>query len=90
VARSSQFYRDERASGFRPQPALLRIGFRGRRHPQRVAAGILRGNRAGTLAESDIYSQQARKIGRLHVYVRKHVENKAAKGKMAGSRFLRE
>jgi hypothetical protein len=60
------------------------------RHPQRVAAGIPRGNRAGTPAESNIYSQQTRKIRRLHVYARKHVENKAAKEKMGGSRFLRE
>jgi hypothetical protein len=60
------------------------------RHPQRVAAGIPRGNRAGTLAESISYSQQMRKIRRLQVYACKHVENKAAKGKMDGSRFLRE
>jgi len=55
-----------------------------------VAAGIPRGNRAGTLAESGIYSQQPRNIRRLQVYARKHVENTAAKGEMDGSRLLRE
>jgi hypothetical protein len=64
---------------------------RGRtRHPQRVAAEIPRGNSAGTLAESGIYSHRAQKIRRLRVYAGKRVENKVAKGKMGGSRLLRE
>jgi hypothetical protein len=74
-----------------PKPALPTASDLGwTRHPQRVAAGIPRDNRAGTLAESGIYSQQARKIRRLHVYAGKRVENEAAKGKMGSSRLLRE
>ena len=71
------------------QGTVLCTGIKRTRHPARVAAGIPRGNCAGTLAESASYGQQARKIRRLQVYARKHVENKAAKGEMGGSRLLR-
>jgi hypothetical protein len=39
--------------------------------------------------ESASYGPPTRKIRRLQVYAGKRVENKAAKGKMGGSRFLR-
>jgi len=63
--------------------AAYGVGRIGTRHPGWVAAELPCGNSAGTLAESIIYSQPMRKIRRLHVYVRKRVENRRLRGKWA-------
>ena len=68
---------------------LLRSGMIVTRHPRMGAVEIPCGNSAGTLAESAPCSARPHKHWRLHVYVRQHEWNQAAKGKMAGSRLPR-
>ena len=48
------------------------------------------GAHAQSSAETCDAGGEARKHWRFRVYARKHVENKSAKGKMGGSRLLRE